>query len=576
MNRDFFRKKGISALMIMMIYSLIFPYSIFALPQGANVVNGAVDISVPNSATMNINQGTHKAIINWQQFNIANPETVRFLQPGASSVALNRVIGADPSAIYGLLTANGKLFLINPNGILVGPGGRIQANSFMASTMDIRDEDFLSGQYKLFKIPEKSLAGILNQGTISAANGGNVALMAPGVENQGQIVANLGKVFIGAGEQVTLSFEGNELIKFAVDKEVMEMIKGPDGKPMDHAIDNSGRISANGGEVVLSARVAYEAIKSVVNNSGIIEAESVGQRAGSIKLDGEGKGDVVNSGTLNVAGTQPGETGGSVEVTGERVKLVHYSKIKASGFYGAGKVSIGGGFQGKNKKIRNAKQTYIGKNATIEADALSEGDGGDVVVWSDDTTRFYGKIDARGGAKGGDGGSVEVSGKKQLDFKGYVDLSAANGNAGTLLLDPEDLTVEGSENTEEAAGSDGAEEIAGGESGEDETEITENPPEPEAPSTGSQDESEGEVGEEVAGVPESTENPGTPETVNPEEITLAELKSTLEESGDFELLELILLGETELGETELLAMLAENGLELSAALDADALSQLIG
>ena len=461
MNRDFFRQRGMSLLMAMMVYSLIFPSYIFALPKGANVVAGQASVAVPNTNTMNVTQGTDKTIINWQKFNIGRSEAVNFLQPNAASVALNRVVGGDPSAIYGLLTANGKLFLINANGILVGPSGRIETNGFLASTLNINDADFLSGNYTLFQMSEKSLKAIVNQGTISAGNGGTVALAAPAVDNQGQIVATLGKVAIGAGEQVTLRFEGNELIQFAVDREVLDQVKGPDGEPMAYAIDNSGKISADGGEVILSARAAYEAIKSVVNNRGVIEAKSIDQKSGTIRIDGGDRGEVVNSGTLDASGTRPGESGGNVSVTGKKVKLVHYSKIKASGYLRGGKVRVGGGFQGKDKSIRNAEETVVGSNATIQADAIERGDGGEVVIWSDDTTRFYGSISATGGQNGGDGGNAEVSGKKALAFNGYVNLSAPKGTAGTLLLDPENATVADSDGDDAAQNPDDGDDPAG-------------------------------------------------------------------------------------------------------------------
>jgi len=288
-----------------------------------------------------------------------------------------------------------------------------------------------------------SLASIVNQGAISAASGGSVSLFAPGIANQGTIVASLGKVNLGAGEQVTLNFQGNELINFAVDKSVLGEVLGPDGQPLEDSILNDGTISAEGGEVVLSARTAYDAIKSVVNNKGIIEAQTVENENGVIRLQGNDQGIVYNSGTLDVSGTDEGETGGEVEVTGEKVGLVHYSKIKASGRKGGGKVYVGGGFQGKNPSIKNGKITYVGKDAVIEADAIEEGNGGEVIVWADVTTRFYGGISATGGSLHGDGGFVEVSGKNYLDFRGFVDASAVNGKAGTLLLDPADINIVG-------------------------------------------------------------------------------------------------------------------------------------
>lgn len=441
MQLSTFKKKATALLVAILAYSLIFPAYIFALPQGGQVVAGQADITNPSAQAMQINQATQKAIINWQQFSIAAPEAVNFAQPNAAAIALNRVIGVDPSVIYGSLTANGGVWVINPAGILVGSTGVINVNSFLASTLDILDDDFMSGNYTFTQRLNESLASIVNQGTISAASGGNVSLIAPGIVNQGTIVASLGKVNLGAGEQVTLNFQGNELINFAVDQSVLGEVLDPDGQPLEDSILNEGTISAEGGEIVLSARTAYDAIKSVVNNKGVIEAQTVENNNGVIRLQGNDLGIVYNSGTLDVSGLDDGETGGEVEVTGEKTGLVHYSKIKASGRRGGGKVFVGGGFQGKNPSIKNGKITYVGKDASIEADAIDEGDGGEVVVWADDNTWFYGDISARGGNDAGDGGLVEVSGFDYLLFRGGIDTSASNGSAGSILFDPKNITI---------------------------------------------------------------------------------------------------------------------------------------
>lgn len=383
MNKKFFKNKRIRYLLTLMIYSMMFPVNIFALPQGGQVVAGQANISVPDAALMQINQLTNKVIIDWQQFSIAHPELVQFMQPGASSIALNRVLGGDPSQIFGQLSANGGVWLINPAGILVGSTGVFNVNSLVLSTLDINNEDFLSGKYVFNQMLNTTLASIVNQGTITAAQGGHVSLLAPGIVNQGTILASLGKVNLVAGEQVTLTFMGNEMISFAIDTAVADKVMGPDGQELENSILNEGTISAEGGEIVLSARTAYDVIKSVVNNKGIIEAETIGNINGTIVLDGGEQGIVYNSGTLDVSGLDEGETGGEIQVTGEKVGLIHYSEFKAMGRKGGGKVYIGGGFQGKNPAIRNAKRTYVGPDAVINADAVDEGDGGEVIVWSD-------------------------------------------------------------------------------------------------------------------------------------------------------------------------------------------------
>lgn len=147
MIKDLFRKRGIAIFLMFMLYSMIAPWSLYALPQGEEVVAGQADISRPDDQRMDINQGTDSAIINWQDFSIAQPETVTFYQPSSTATALNRVIGVDPSILYGTLNANGRVFLINPNGILVGPTGKINVNSFVASTLDMANQDFLARNY---------------------------------------------------------------------------------------------------------------------------------------------------------------------------------------------------------------------------------------------------------------------------------------------------------------------------------------------------------------------------------------------------------------------------------------------
>ncbi|HJX33913.1 MAG TPA: filamentous hemagglutinin N-terminal domain-containing protein, partial [Desulfatiglandales bacterium] len=379
MINDLFRKRGIAFFLIFMIYSMLIPGSLYALPQGEEVVSGQADISRPDDTSMDINQGTDKAIINWQDFSIAQPETVTFYQPNSMSTALNRVIGVDPSLLYGTLTANGRVYLINTNGILIGPTGKINVNSFIASTLDMADADFLSGNYIFSQTLGDTLNTILNQGSLRAAEGGFVSLLAPAVENQGSIIASLGKVYIGSGEKITLNFMENDLISFAVDKEVLDQVIGLDGQPIENTINNTGNINADGGEVILSARTAYNAIKSVVNNEGVIEARSLNNVNGRIVLNGGSQGIVSNSGVLDASGrsssslagdnysippseggTQGGATGGSVDVLGDLVGLFDNSFIDVSGDLGGGTVRIGGDYQGSNPSIQNASRTYVG------------------------------------------------------------------------------------------------------------------------------------------------------------------------------------------------------------------------
>ncbi|MBD2201911.1 filamentous hemagglutinin N-terminal domain-containing protein [Calothrix sp. FACHB-1219] len=142
---------------------------------------------------------------------------------------------------------------------------------------------------------------------------------------------------------------------------------------------------------------------------------------------------VTSTGTI----TAPG---GRVEIFGDRIGLLDNAKIEVSAVGGGGTVLIGGDFQGKGT-VPNASSTFIGKNTSINADAIDNGNGGRVIVWSDNNTRFYGNISARGGVNSGNGGFVEVSGKQSLDYNGLVDTNATNGNIGTLLLDPTNIEI---------------------------------------------------------------------------------------------------------------------------------------
>ena len=145
------------------------------------------------------------------------------------------------------------------------------------------------------------------------------------------------------------------------------------------------------------------------------------------------------AGTIEAKGS--GGAGGTVQVLGGKVGLIGNASIDVSGESGGGTVLVGGDFQGNNPAVKNAYRTYVGPETTIAADAVTSGDGGKVVVWSDDTTRFYGNISARGGSESGNGGFVEVSGKVNLDFNGRVNTGASAGQAGTLLLDPQSITI---------------------------------------------------------------------------------------------------------------------------------------
>src|SRR5450830_962314 len=292
-----------------------------ALPTGGVVTAGVAAIGgTPGSAV--ITQSTPNAVINWHGFDVAPGESVRFIQPGSNAVALNRVLGSDPSSILGTLSANGKVFLINPNGILFGRGATVNVGGLVASTLNIKDSDFMAGNYQ-FAGTSKST--ILNQGTINTnIDGGYVALLGANVNNQGAIMAKFGTVALAAGSVMTLDVAGDGLLNVAVSQGVVNAL-----------VQNGGLIQANGGHALMTAQATTNLFQSVVNNSGIIEAQSIGKRNGTIALLGG-----MQNGTVNVSGTldasaPTGGNGGTIETSAANVFVTNNAKITTAAPQGA-------------------------------------------------------------------------------------------------------------------------------------------------------------------------------------------------------------------------------------------------
>ena len=408
-----------------------FPVRAQQLPTGGTVTAGSATIVSPNANTLNVNQSTNQAIINWQSFSVGQNATVNFNQPGASSSTLNRVIGTSASMIDGMIRAPGTVILVNPNGIAISKTGVVNVGSFAASTLNIKDSDYLSGNYKF--TGNGGSAGVTNAGRINVSDGGFAALLGGQVSNSGTITARLGKVGLGAGELITLDFAGDGFLSVAVPSSQLGNLVDPNGA----LVTNSGKIRANGGTVMLSAATAANVLRDAVNVPGSIRANSVGTHNGKIVIGGGAGGRVSVSGKL-AANSKTGK-GGDIAVTGKDIKLAG-AQIDASGKTGGGNINIGGGRQGQGP-LQRAETVTVDAATTIKADAKDIGNGGSVVIWSDALTTFAGKISAKGGAISGNGGEAEVSGKAKLSYTGFTDLSATNGAFGTLLLDPYNITI---------------------------------------------------------------------------------------------------------------------------------------
>lgn len=405
-------------------------------PAGGTVVQGGAAIQTTGSHT-EITQSTQNALITWQDFSIDSTESVNFAQPNSRAVALNKVLSNIPTEIQGALTANGQVWIVNPNGVFVGDGAAVNVGGLIATSADLVAQDWDAGKYTFAGAPDGSQVDI--SGAVTATDG-SIVLVAPMVDVSGSLTA-AGDVAAGAGSGFAVDFVGDGLTRFAVDA------------ASGARLNVTGAISAQGGAAYLVGAATDAVEDAVVSIGGQVEATRIEERGGVIVISGGDNGVTEVSGTVDAS--QAEGAGGSVTITGGRIALAGTAVVDASGATGGGTVEIGGGFQGaalasdvvsvglapEMAPLPTARRTYVAEGARIAANAGEAGDGGRVIVWADEITGFSGAISAIAGATGGDGGFAEVSGKLSLGFDGEVDLTAAFGSAGTLLLDPDNIIV---------------------------------------------------------------------------------------------------------------------------------------
>lgn len=471
------------------VTQLVFSPCLYASPAGGNVVGGAGNISQSNLTTT-INQFSHRLAIDWQSFNVNQNESVNFHQPGRSSIALNRILDQSASQIHGSINANGQIILVNPNGVFFGKNATVNAGGLFVAALDVSSDDFMRGELD-FKALENTSGLIVNEGRLEVIDGGALVLLGQQINNRGLLVAHFGTVALAAGSDILVRFDHGDQLSIQINQAVLADILELD----EPAILNSGLIDAHQGNVVLTAKQA-DAIKSSLNNMdrqqvfsftsgqvieqdgvvyltgpdgdisnlgvidvagdneagtlvlsgeninhrGEINADVLSGKAGTVKFDANDTVLLTDDSVVSAQALEEGE-GGTVHVLGDRVGLVDNATIDVSGVNGGGEVLIGGDYQGKNPKIKNAQAVYLGENTHIHADARDEGDGGKVIVWSDETTRAYGELTARGGQQAGDGGFIETSSHDYADLAPDIDVSAVNGSYGHWLIDPSVLTI---------------------------------------------------------------------------------------------------------------------------------------
>jgi filamentous hemagglutinin family protein len=498
----------------------------FANPVNPTIVQGTASFAANGSALTVTNSAN--AIINWQAFSIGKGELTRFVQPSAASAVLNRITGQDPSQILGQLQSNGKVLLINPNGILFGKDARVDVAGLVASTLNLSNDDFLAGRYRF---AGDGINGVVNQGTISTPMGGSVYLIGGSTRNEGLITSPKGEVILAAGQTVDLVDSATPNVKVEIVAPAGEAVNlgsiFAGGGSIDiHAatVNQQGIVNADalarddqghirliaservmlapgsvtsasnaaggtGGSVEIAARVAMldgeihadgtaggsvrvtaenlqqssattvdgsggpggridlAADRVVQTSSALLSANGAGDQGGSISVLGRtiATGDPGTEGRIfsSAAYSVTGDTGGRIALSAHDVLLLGAS-LDAGGLQAGGQILVGGGFQGADPTLPNATSTLVNYSSVLKADATQNGNGGSIVVWSDASTGFAGSTSARGGLQGGNGGSLEISSKDTLVYAGTVDAGAPRGDAGRLLLDPKNITMDAS------------------------------------------------------------------------------------------------------------------------------------
>ncbi|MGD0816341.1 MAG: filamentous hemagglutinin N-terminal domain-containing protein [Verrucomicrobiota bacterium] len=328
-----------------------------ANPTGLTVRLGSATAQSTGSQ-MTVTTGS-LALLNWSSFNIRNGETTTFNQPSANSVVFNIIGGANASKIYGNLNANGTVILANAHGFYFGPNSFVNVGgNFVATTAPVPADPGLGASWAFTGTPP--LASIVNYGQISTSQGHSLYLIAEDVENHGTLIAPGGNVGLCAGQDVLLTEQADG-------RGLSATVKLPAG-----SVDNSGRIIADAGTIALNAQV--------VNQNGVIQADSVREQNGTIEL-----------------------------VASDQLNLGPNSQILARG-----------------------------------DDSLSGSPGGSVTLKSGNTfaDSVGSQIIITGGGQGGNGGRVEVSAPNILSLNSTMNASAQPGStAGQLFLDPENIIL---------------------------------------------------------------------------------------------------------------------------------------
>ncbi len=417
--------------------SVLLPGLLSAAPVGGTVLQGQANINQSGLLT-NIHQSSTKATINWQGFSINKNETVNFNQPNAASVTLNRVVGNEKSVIAGMLNANGQVFLLNPNGVVISKTGQINTSGFLASTQLMNDEDFLNSSYNL--VSNGSSQNVINMGTITIKNEGYAALIGNSVSNEGTISAIKGTVHLNAADEVSINLNGNSLVNITVKKSVLNAL-----------VENKGAVFADGGTIYLTANAADSLLASAINNTGTLQARTLEGLKGDIQVISHG-GVADISGTLDASASKGGN-GGSIETSGNRVHIAEGTRITTHSSDGENGTWLidptdftiaasGGDMSGATLSSNLATS-----NVTIQSTDGSNGTAGDIYVndgasWTSGNTLTLEAqnnihVNATLDASGGNGGKVNLyygQGSSSGTTSGYDFGLGSEGFSGKINL----------------------------------------------------------------------------------------------------------------------------------------------
>ncbi len=375
------------------------------LPTGGTVVAGSATLtssSTPASAVLTIDQTSQRAVIDWNTFNLGSASQVNFVQPNGGAATLNEVLSANPSQIFGKITGNGQVFLINPDGVLFGKSASVDVGSLTASTNSMNTADFMAGNLTLTR--NGATGSVVNEGSLHAGIGGYIALLAPEVRNSGVVVAQLGTVAMAAGDAITLNFDGAHLAGITTTPSTIAAL-----------VQNKSAVIAPGGLIILSAPAMDRVQGGVVNNAGTLEATGMSSVGGRIVLEG-GTVRQTADGQIDASGA----SGGSVQISATQDISLQGSVSAAANASNAANATVG---RSASAGRAGSITLIAGRNVTLD-DASLDATG----------STAGGSISVKGGGEAPASDSGAVAPTVALQGGTRVDASSTRGQGGEVTL----------------------------------------------------------------------------------------------------------------------------------------------